>query len=193
MIAGLEGILERLNTDSVIVRVGGVSFEVHVPASTLSRISTIGTRIHLYTYLHWKEDSSALYGFTSPQELDLFKMLISVSGVGPKSALSMLSGLTADELASAILSENIDLITQAPGIGKKTAGRVVLELKSKLEKSWVGVLSVSPAKDNADMVAALINLGYSSADASRAAAAVPSSPDLTLEDKLKLALRHLAR
>ena len=139
MIAGLEGTLEQLNTDSAIVRVGGVSFQVHVPASTLNRIGTIGERVHLHTFLHWKEDSSALYGFTTPQELDLFKMLISVSGVGPKSALSMLSSLTSDELASAILSSNVDLITQAPGIGKKTASRVVLELKGKLEKGWGGV------------------------------------------------------
>ncbi len=193
MIAGLEGTLEQLNTDSAIVRVGGVSFQVHVPASTLNRIGTIGERVHLHTFLHWKEDSSALYGFTTPQELDLFKMLISVSGVGPKSALSMLSSLTSDELASAILSSNVDLITQAPGIGKKTASRVVLELKGKLEKGWGGVLSVHPAKDNVDIVTALTNLGYSTADANRAASAIPSSAELTLEDKVRLALRHLAR
>jgi Holliday junction DNA helicase RuvA len=105
----------------------------------------------------------------------------------------MLSSLTPDDLASAILSSNVDLITQAPGIGRKTASRVILDLKGKLEKGWGGVVSSYPTTDNADIVTALTNLGYSTADATRAAAAVPSSEDLTLEDKIRLALRHLAR
>jgi Holliday junction DNA helicase RuvA len=193
MIAGLEGILEQVGTDSVIIRVSGVSFQVHVPASTLNRLGPVGGRVHVHTYLHWKEDSTALYGFTTPQELDLFKMLIGVSGVGPKSALSMLSGLTPDDLALAILNNNVDLITQAPGIGKKTASRVVLELKSKLEKGWVGAVGGQQAEDNADIVTALTNLGYSTSDASHAAAAVPNSGELSLEDKVRIALRHLAR
>jgi Holliday junction DNA helicase RuvA len=149
--------------------------------------------VRLYTHLHCKEDSTALYGFTTSQELDLFKMLIAVSGVGPKSALSVLSSLKPDDLASAILSDNADLIAQAPGIGKKTASRVILDLKGRLEKGWGGMVSTYPTGDNADMVAALTNLGYSAVDASRAAAAVPSTEDLTLEDKIRLALRHLAR
>jgi Holliday junction DNA helicase RuvA len=193
MIAGLEGTLEQLTSDSAIVKVSGVSFQVRVPASTLNRLGSIGQIVHLHTYLHWKEDSTALYGFTTPQELDLFKMLISVSGVGPKSALSMLSRLTPDELASAILSNNVDLITQAPGIGKKTASRVVLELKGKLEKGWGGVVGAYQSEDNADIITALTNLGYSTADATRASAVVPGSGDLTLEDKIRLALRNLAR
>ena len=120
-------------------------------------------------------------------------MLIAVSGVGPKSALSVLSTLTPDDLVSAILGSNADLIAQAPGIGKKTASRVILDLKEKLEKGRGGIVSSYPTGDNADMIAALTNLGYSTADATRAAAAVPSSEDLTLEDKIRLALRHLAR
>jgi Holliday junction DNA helicase RuvA len=193
MIAGLDGTLEQLNLDSAIIKVSGVSFQVYTPASTLGQLGSIGERVRLHTYLHWKEDSTALYGFTTSQELDLFKMLITVSGVGPKSALSMLSRLTPDDLASAILSSNVDLITQAPGIGKKTASRVILELKGKLEKGWGGVVSRYPTTDNADIVTALTNLGYSTADATRAAATVPSTEDLTLEDKIRLALRHLAR
>jgi Holliday junction DNA helicase RuvA len=193
MIAGLDGTLEQLNLDSAIIKVSGVSFQVYTPASTLCQLGSIGERVRLHTYLHWKEDSTALYGFTTSQELDLFKMLITVSGVGPKSALSMLSRLTPDDLASAILSSNVDLITQAPGIGKKTASRVILELKGKLEKGWGGVVSRYPTTDNADIVTALTNLGYSTADATRAAATVPGTEDLTLEDKIRLALRHLAR
>lgn len=193
MIAGLDGTLEQLNPDSAIIKVSGVSFQVYTPASTLGQLGLIGERVHLHTYLHWKEDSTALYGFTTSQELDLFKMLIAVSGVGPKSALSILSSLTPDDLASAILSSNVDVITQAPGIGKKTAGRVILDLKGKLEKGWGGVVSSYPTADNADIVAALTNLGYSTADATRAAATVPNTEDLTLEDKIRLALRRLAR
>jgi len=193
MIAGLDGTLEQLNSDSAIIRVGGVSFQVYTPASTLGQLGSLGDRVRLHTHLHWKEDSTALYGFATSQELDLFKMLIAVSGVGPKSALSVLSTLKPDDLVSAILGSNADLIAQAPGIGKKTASRVILDLKEKLEKGWGGMVSICPTGDNADMIAALTNLGYSMADASRAAAAVPSSEDLTLEDKIRLALRNLAR
>ena len=193
MIAGLDGTLEQVNADSAIIKVSGVSFQVFTPASTLGQIGSIGDRVHLYTHLHWKEDSTALYGFTTSQELDLFKMLISVSGVGPKSALSILSTLRPDDLASAIINGDVDLITQAPGIGKKTAARVVLDLKGKLEKGWGGMVTGGPARDNAEVVTALTNLGYSTADANRAAAATAGSQDLTLEDRIRLALRHLAR
>jgi Holliday junction DNA helicase RuvA len=193
MIAGLDGTLEQINADSAIVKVAGISFQVYTPVSTLGRLGSPGEKVRLHTYLHLKEDATALYGFTMPHELDLFKMLISVSGVGPRSALSMLSSLSADELATAILSNNLDLITQAPGVGRKTASRLVLELKSKLEKGWGGMAGASPLADNADMIGALTALGYSTADATRAAAAVPASEDLTLEDRIRLALRHLAR
>jgi len=193
MIAGLDGTLEQVNADSAIIKVSGVSFQVFTPASTLGQIGSIGERVHLYTHLHWKEDSTALYGFTTPQELDLFKMLITVSGVGPKSALSVLSTLRPDDLASAIINSDVDRITQAPGIGKKTAGRLVLELKGKLEKGWGGVITGGPARDNAQVVDALTNLGYSTADANRGAAATADSQDLTLEERIRLALRHLGR
>jgi Holliday junction DNA helicase RuvA len=194
MIAGLDGTLEQLNADSAIINVSGVSFQVYIPSSTLGQLGPLGKRVHLHTYLHWKEESTALYGFTTSQELDLFKMLITVNGVGPKSALSILSTVAPDNLASAVLTGDADIIAQAPGVGKKTASRVVLELKGKLEKGWGGVVvSGHPTRDNAEIVAALTNLGYSTADATRAAAAVPHSEDLTLEDKIRLALRHLAR
>lgn len=193
MIAGLDGTLEQINADSAIVKVAGISFQVYTPVSTLGRLGSPGERVRLHTYLHLKEDATALYGFTMPHELDLFKMLITVSGVGPRSALSMLSSLSADDLATAILSNNVDLITQAPGVGRKTASRLVLELKGKLEKGWGGMAGASPLLDNADMIGALTTLGYSTADATRAAAAVPASEELTLEDRIRLALRHLAR
>ena len=193
MIAGLDGTLEQVNTESAIIRVSGVSFQVYTPTSTLGQLGSIGDRVHLHTHLHWKEDSTALYGFSTLQELDLFKMLIAVSGVGPRSALAVLSTLKPDDLVSAILDNNVNLIAQAPGVGKKTASRVILDLRGRLEKEWGEMVSSRSSGDNADMVAALSNLGYSIADATRAASAVPSSEDLTLEDKIRIALRYLAR
>lgn len=192
MIAAIEGTLELRGTDRIIIKVGGVSLQVYLPTSTLNQIGAVGERVQLYTHLHWKEDNVALYGFISQQELDLFKMLTSVNSVGPKVALAMLSNLKPEQLALAIVSGNVDLLTQIPGVGKKTANRLVLELKNKLEKGGVGVSSYL-TQDNAEIVAALTNLGYSATEAAKAAAELPSSPDLSLEDKIKLALQHLAK
>ena len=192
MIAAIEGTLELRGTNWAIIKVGGVSLQVYLPASTLNQLGAVGEKVQLYTHLHWKEDNIALYGFISQQELDLFKMLTSVNGVGPKTALAMLSNLKPEQLALAIVGGNVDLLTQIPGVGKKTANRLVLELKSKLEKGWVGV-SPYLTQDNAEVVAALTNLGYSASEATKAVAELPSSPDLSLEEKIKLALQHLAK
>jgi Holliday junction DNA helicase RuvA len=192
MIAAIEGTLELRGTDRIVIKVGGVSLQVYLPTSSLNQLGAIGKKVHLYTHLHWKEDNIALYGFTSQQELDLFKMLTSVNSVGPKTALAMLSHLSPEQLALAIASGNVDLLTQIPGVGKKTANRLVLELKGKLEKGGVGV-GPYLTQDNAEVVAALTNLGYSAAEATKAVAELPSSPDLGLEEKIKLALQHLAK
>jgi len=190
MIAGLHGTLESRGTNWAIIKVGGVSLQVYIPASTLSTLGAIGDEVHLHTHLYLKEDSLTLYGFASPQELELFQMLIGVTGVGPKASLAMLSAMNANDLALAIASENVELLSQAPGIGKKMANRLVLELKGKLESVWVGA-AVS-GEGNAEVIAALVNLGYSPSEAASAVAAIPDSPDLTIEDKIRLALQHLA-
>ena len=192
MIAAIEGTLELRGTDWAIIKVGGVSLQVYLPASSLNQIGAVGERVQLYTHLHWKEDNIALYGFISQQELDLFKMLISVNGVGPKAALAMLSNLSPEQLALAIASGNADLLTQLPGVGRKTANRLVTELKDKIEKGWTEISSCL-TQDSAEIVAALTSLGYSTAEVTQAVAALPSSPNLTLEEKIKLALQHLAR
>jgi Holliday junction DNA helicase RuvA len=192
MIAAIEGTLELRGTDRIVIKVGGVSLQVYLPTSSLNQLGAVGKKVQLYTHLHWKEDNIALYGFISQPELDLFKMLTSVNGVGPKTALAMLSHLNPEQLALAIASGNIDLLTQVPGVGKKTANRLVLELKGKLEKGGVGV-SPYLTQDNAEVVAALTNLGYSAAEATKAVAELSSSPDLSLEEKIKLALQHLAK
>ena len=190
MIAGLYGTLESRGTNRAIIKVGGVSLQVYIPASTLSTLGAIGDEVHLHTHLYLKEDNLTLYGFASPQELELFQMLIGVTGVGPKASLAMLSAMNANDLALAIATENADLLSQAPGVGKKMANRLVLELKGKLESVWVGA-AVS-GEGNAEVIAALVNLGYSPSEAASAVAAIPDSPDLTIEDKIRLALQHLA-
>jgi len=136
MIATLEGILEYRGNNSIILNVGGIGFQVYVPASTLSQLGTVKGKVSLYTHLHLREDNVSLYGFASGEELALFQNLISVSGIGPKAALGLLSALKPEQLVMAISSGNIDLISQAPGIGKKIASRLVVELKGKLEKEW---------------------------------------------------------
>lgn len=193
MIAAIEGTLELRGTDWAIIKVGGVSLQVYLPTSALDQIGVVGARVQLYTHLYWREDSVVLYGFISQQELELFKMLISVDGVGPRLALAMLSNLSPEQLTLAIVSNNVDLLTQLPGVGKKTASRIVLELKSKLEKGGVGVVSSYLTQDSAEVVAALTGLGYSASEAARAVAEISSSPDLSLEDRIKLALNYLAR
>jgi len=192
MIVALEGILDSRGIDSAVVKVGPLSLLVYVPGSTLSRLGTVGDKVQLHTHLYVREDNLSFYGFASADELALFQNLISVSGIGPRAALAFLSTLNVDQLASAIVSGNVDLLTQVPGIGKKMAGRVVLELKGKLEKGWAGAVTPALTPDDADVVAALTTLGYSLKEATQAVAGLPNSAELDLEEKVRLALRQLA-
>jgi Holliday junction DNA helicase RuvA len=192
MIVALEGILESRGIDSVAVKVGPLSLLVSVPGSTLSRLGTIGDKVRLHTHLYVREDNIAMYGFASADELALFQNFISVSGIGPKAALAFLSTLNVEQLASAIVGGNVDLLTQVPGIGKKMAGRVVLELKGKLEKGWAGAVTPALTPEDADVVAALTTLGYSLKEATQAVAGLPNAEELDLEEKVRLALRQLA-
>lgn len=192
MIVALEGILESRGIDSVIIKVGSISFQVFVPSSILGQLGTVGDEVHLHTHLYLREDNVALYGFGSAEESRLFQNLISVSGIGPKVGLGLLSTLGAEQLASAIVSGNVDLLSQAPGLGKKTAGRIVLDLKSKLESEW-GVLAAPVlVQQDADVVAALTNLGYSLKEATHAVSSFPDSRELDLEERIRLALKQLA-
>jgi Holliday junction DNA helicase, RuvA subunit len=191
MIATLEGILEYQGVDSAIIKVGGIGFQVHVPASTLSELGAIGDKVSLYTHLHVKEDNISLYGFASGEELALFKNLISVSGIGPKAALSLLSALNPEQLTMAITSDNANLISQVPGIGKKTASRIVIDLKGKVEREWEGA-AMPLAPENTDAIAALTTLGYSLREATQAISSLPNSPELSLEEKVRMALQQLS-
>jgi Holliday junction DNA helicase RuvA len=192
MIVALDGIIQSRGIDSVVVKVGPINLLISVPGSTLSRLGTIGDKVHLHTHLYVREDIIAMYGFASADELALFQNFITVSGIGPKAALAFLSTLNVEQLASAIVSENVDLLTQVPGIGKKMAGRVVLELKGKLEKGWAGAITPALTPDDADVVAALTTLGYSLKEATQAVSNLPNAEKLDLEEKVRLALRQLA-
>ena len=190
MISSLQGKLDALSTDSVIVNVGGIGFQVYAPTSTLSTIGSVGEEVKLYTHLHLREDNVTLFGFTSSEELALFQILISVSGLGPKLALATLSAMPLDQLTMAIATGSTDLLTTIPGIGKKVANRLVLELKEKIGAGWISTPITQVAQENIDVLSALTSLGYSAVEATKAVAAMPPSTDLSLEEKLKLALQY---
>jgi len=191
MIATLEGILEYRGNDSVIINVGGIGFRVYVSSSTSSQLGAVKGRVSLYTHLHVRDDDMSLYGFGSSEELTLFRSLISVTGIGAKLALTVLSALNPEQLVMAITSGDIDLLSQAPGVGKKMASRLVVELRGKLEKEWKEV-ALPLAPENADVIAALTGLGYSVAEATKAISRLPDSHGLGLEEKIRLALQQLA-
>ena len=190
MIASLHGKVESLGSDSAVVNVGGIGFQVYMPTSTLSTLGIIGKEVQLYTHFYLREDNAALYGFASAEELSLFQTLISVSGLGPKLALAMLSGMSVEQLVTAIATGSADLLTAIPGIGKKVANRIVLELKEKIGDGWITTPATQLARENTDVLAALTSLGYSSAEAVKAVAALPAASDMSLEEKIKLALAY---
>ncbi len=190
MIVGLNGKLESLGSDGAVINVGGIGFQVYMPTSTLSKLGKIGEEVKLHTYLHLREDNAALYGFASTDELGLFQNLISVSGLGPKLALAMLSAMNIEKLTMAIATSSADLLTEVPGIGKKMANRLILELKEKIGAGWITTPAVQLAEENAEVVAALTSLGYSVSEATRAVASLPPDSKLSLEDKVKQALAY---
>lgn len=189
MIASLQGKIEALGSDWAIIGVAGIGFQVYMPTSTLASLSAVGEEVKLYTYLQIREDSAALYGFASADELALFQTLISVSGLGPRLALAMLSAMDVEKLTIGIATGSAELLTEIPGIGKKMASRLILELKDKIGAGRVPVPTSQVAAENADIIAALTALGYSTTEATRAVATLPAT-DLTLEEKVKLALQY---
>ncbi len=190
MIAGLQGKLESLGNDCAIINVSGIAFRVYMPTSGLSSLGKIGEEVKLHTYLHLREDNAALYGFTSADELRLFQTLLGVSGLGPKLALAMLSAMSPDKLVLAIAGGSADLLKAVHGVGKKVAERVILELRDKIGVGWMTAAGVQVAEENAEVLSALLSLGYSVTEASRAVVTLPPDPELSLEEKVKLALQY---
>jgi len=187
MIAGLKGKLQTIGGSWAIIDVGGIGFQVYMPTSTLSTLGAIGEEVEVHTHLHLREDNVTLYGFATAEELGLFQTLITVSGVGPKLALAMLSTMSAEKLAMAISTGSVDLLTMVPGVGKKTAERLILELKGKI--AWIGA-PAELAPEDTDVLTALTSLGYSVREATRAVATLPQDKKLSLEEKIKLALQY---
>lgn len=191
MIDGIRGRVAERGDDWVIVDLGMVSLRVNTTRGTLDAAGGRGEAISLYTHLYLREDLVVLYGFGSREEREVFERLIGVTGVGPRAAQSMLSTLTPAALQQAIEAENVDALVRVPGIGRKTAQRVILELKGKLVP--LGVPTVAPSSPaDGDLVALLVNLGYSAAEAGAALRNVPAQEGLSDEDRLRAALRHFA-
>ncbi len=193
MIAAVEGTLVRKGTNTVTVKAGPISLQINVPGSVINKLGHTGSTVTLHTHLYVREDIIALYGFSTGQELALFEQLITVSGIGPKVALALLTALSADQIAAGIIGGNADLLSQVPGIGKKTAARVILDLKGKLEKGWEGEAISAVTDSDSDALAALTGLGYSIREAAQALSAVVQKEDMTVEDRVRLALQQLAK
>ena len=198
MITYIRGKLTEIEDGVIIVEAYGVGYEIMVPGSVLSGLPAIGNEVIIYTYQNVKEDALDLYGFNSKEDLKVFKLLITVNGIGPKAALSILSSITPDELRIAIISEDVKRIQSAPGIGAKTAQRLIVELKDKFDIEDVIYKQVSGAdialssgvRDEA--CEALTSLGYSASESLRAVNGVEITEDMDSETVLKLALKKLA-
>ncbi|MCI0407103.1 MAG: Holliday junction branch migration protein RuvA [Acidobacteria bacterium] len=211
MIARLAGILLEKSTERIIVDVQGVGYEVRVPLSTYCVLPATGESVHILVHTHVREDSLSLYGFSTPRERHLFEKMISVSGVGPKLALALLSGLSPEELASAILSGNTQPLGRVPGVGRKTAERLVVDLRDKLGAAALGTELPEGTPGGrlrresgegalvADVHSALLNLGYSAREAERAldearrgagGAGATQENRITFEGLLREALRN---
>ena len=192
MIGRLQGQLAAKNPPQVLVDCHGVGYEVDVPMSTFYNLPELGGAVTLLTHFVVREDAQILFGFASAQEREAFRQLIKITGVGPRMALSLLSGMSVADLAQAITQQAVGRLTKVPGIGKKTAERLLLELKGKLGAD-LGALGAGPAQSDvqSDIHQALLALGYNDKEAAAALKALP--PDVGVSDGIKLALKSLAK
>ena len=202
MIASVKGKLEGVSADSVTIDVNGMGVEVIVPNNVIDRLPKQDEAIKLHTYLHIREDAMQLFGFLEKEDLDFFKLLITVNGIGPKAAIAILSSMSTDVLTFAILSEDIKTIEKAQGIGAKTAKKLVLELKDKVgvinakavelrsdSSPFISLTIGSAIKEEASQV--LEALGYSRTEAMKAITAIEITEEMTSEDLVKSALKNL--
>ena len=189
MIGRLHGKLLEKNPPQILIDVSGVGYEVDVPMSTFCNLPEVGGELTLHTHFVVREDAQLLYGFATLAERAVFRALIKISGVGPKIALALLSGITVDQLKDAVDRGETGLLTKVPGIGKKTAERLVLELKGKLAGTGAATAAVPTSGARADVAAALIALGSSEREAAAATKKLPE--DCTVNDGLRLALKSL--
>jgi Holliday junction DNA helicase RuvA len=204
MISYVAGILDSVGEQTAVVDVNGIGFEVFMSESALSALPRTGKQVKIYTYMNVREDCMQLFGFLSVNERKIFRLLIGVNGIGPKGALNILSVMSADELCYAVMGNDVKALSRAPGIGKKTAERLIIELKDKLdfqsmledslsggELSETGEHAVSDSVQS-EAIQALTALGYGSSEAVKAVQKVSLEPDDTVESVLKQALKHMA-
>ena len=202
VISYVKGSLEERFEDSVVVEAGGIGYRIFVPTSVLESLPKNGDTVKIYTYFSVREDAMSLFGFLSRQDLEMFRQLIGVNGVGPKSALGILSALRPDALRLAVISGDAKAISKAPGVGSKTAQRIILDLKDKVKADDIldgfaepisGHTESSVVGDvGKEAIEALTALGYSASEASGVVKKVTITESMTAEDVLKAALKHLA-
>lgn len=190
MIGRITGTLLEKTPPTVCIDVNGVGYEIDVPMSTLYNLPEAGAKATLYTHLAVREDAHTLYGFSSAQERSTFRALIKVTGIGARTALAVLSGMTADELASAITQQETGRLTRVPGIGKKTAERLLLELRGKLGAD-LGTAAGGVSSGRDDILTALLSLGYSQNESQAALKGLPEGVDVA--EGIRLALKSMAR
>ena len=189
MIVGVRGILAAVGPNWVHIQVGGVSLQVFVPSTAIGELGSIGDAVILHTQLRMQNEQPVLYGFNTQISLELFGMLNSVSGIGPRLSLALLSSLGVARIYEAISAEDVAALSDAPGVGRRTAGRIVLELKGKLADHQLESVP-SQSGDDGDVVAALTALGYSPSEARQAVNNLERSSELTVDERIRLALQQ---
>jgi len=191
MIARISGTVWGIGEGHVVVRAGGIGFQVHMPSGMLAQLDGVGQAVELFTHLHVRENELALYGFLTEEELSLFKLLLSISGVGPKVALALLGTVSPDALRQAVIQEEPGLLSRVPGIGPKTARAIIFHLKDKLIS--VGARAAPLLSDaDAEVIAALTGLGFSLVEAQTALQSLPRDEDLPVEERVRQALAYFA-
>ena len=203
MYSYIKGELSEIVAENhIVVENGGIGYNIYIPGQVLSLLPGVGEEVKIYTYLCVREDAFILYGFLTRDDLNVFKLLIGVSGIGPKGALAILSVMSTDDLRFAVLSDDAKAIAKAPGVGNKTAQRLIIELKDKLslEDAFEQKLSHTQEADSGnglkgirnEAVEALVSLGYSSTEALKVLRDIEITEDSSVEDILKLALKQMA-
>ncbi len=205
MIAAVRGRLESMGADNVIIEVGGVSLRLFVPSALLNELGDIGSEIRLHTHLYVREDQLALYGFKDQAQLSLFEMLMGIAGIGPRAALNVLSFGSSETIQLAIAQGDVDFLKKVPGIGAKTASRIILELKGKLVEvssparsaalagTLPGAKNPAGAVERMQVIEALSNLGYTTPEIQSALASLPTDQTLSIEEQVFAALRYLGQ
>ena len=192
MIVGVHGTLETTGSDWVNVRVGGITIQVSVPANTVSSLGAQGSSVSLYTNLRIRDEEPVLYGFADSASRSLFSMLTTVSGVGPRMALALLSSMNSSQLQTAIVTGDITTLSSAPGVGNRTASRIVLDLKGKLDDAEFDEISGVMGDVDGQVIAALTALGYSLSEAKSAAGAPAVAAEAEVDDRIRVALQQFA-